>query len=99
MQLAHDPGVPSWALSEENDKTNSDTRTSTFTAKLFTIAETCKQPKCPSAERMSCIYIVKYYSSVTKNAILKPAITCTSDRRRQMLYDFTCMLNLKMKNK
>ena len=60
-------------------------------------SETWKQPKCPSAERMSCIYILKYYSSVTKNEILKSAITCKSDRKRKMLYDFTCMLNLKIK--
>ena len=69
-----------------------DTRTPTFTAKLSTIAKTWKQPKCPSAERMSCIYILKYYSSVTKNEILKSAITCKSNRKRKMLYDFTCML-------
>ena len=46
-----------------------------FTAALFTIARTWKQPKCPSAEewikKMWCIYKMEYYSTIKKenNAI------------------------------
>ena len=42
-----------------------------FTAALFTIARTWKQPKCPSTEewikKISYIYLVEYYSLIKKN--------------------------------
>ena len=41
-----------------------------FTAVLFTIAKTWKQPKCPSAEewikKMWYIYTMEYYSAISK---------------------------------
>ena len=44
-----------------------------FTAALFTIARTCKQPKCPSTDewikKMWYIYIIEYYSAIKRNAI------------------------------
>ena len=45
-----------------------------FTAALFTIARTWKQPKCPSVEewikKMWYIYTTEYYSAIEKNEIM-----------------------------
>ena len=44
-----------------------------FTAALFTITRTQKQPKCPSTEEwiktMCYMYIMEYYSAIKKNEI------------------------------
>ena len=44
-----------------------------FTAALFTIARTWKQPKCPSTDewvkKMWHIYTVEYYSAIKRNKI------------------------------
>ena len=54
------------------DKTiiQKDTCTRMFTAALFTIAKTWKQPKCPSTEewiqKMWYIYPMEYYSAIKK---------------------------------
>ena len=43
-----------------------------FTAVLFTIAGTWKQPRCPLADewirKLWCIYTMEYYSAVRSNA-------------------------------
>ena len=44
-----------------------------FTAALFTVARTRKQPKCLSTEewiKMWYIYTVNYYSAITRNKIV-----------------------------
>ena len=43
-----------------------------FTAPLFTIAKTWKQPRCPSTDEwirnLWYIYTIEYYSTIKKNA-------------------------------
>ena len=50
-----------------------------FTAALFTIARTWKQPKCPSTEewikKMWYIYTMEYYSAIKRNKIVPLAET------------------------
>ena len=50
-----------------------DPGTPVFTAALFTVARTRKQPKCLSTEewiKMWYIYTVNYYSAITRNKIV-----------------------------
>ena len=53
-----------------------------FTAALFTIARTWKQPKCPSIEewikKMWYVYTTEYYSSIRRNI----AVFMTTDESR-----------------
>ena len=50
-----------------------------FILSLFTIATTCKHPKCPLTEewikKMWYVYTMEYYSAIKKNEIMPFAAT------------------------
>ena len=61
IELPYDPAIPLLGIYLKKTITQKDTCTPVFTAALFTIAKTWKQPKYPSKEewikKMWCIYI------------------------------------------
>ena len=50
-----------------------------FTAALFTVAKTRKQPKCPLTEgwikKMRYVYTMEYFSAIKRNEIMSFAAT------------------------
>ena len=84
-----------------------------FTAKVFTIAKTWKQPKFILMDEWiqssQCIYTLEYCPEIKNNEIM-PSSTMwvglegimlrnKSDRERQIPYDITYMWNLKYDTK
>ena len=61
IELPYDPAIPLLVIYPEKIMVLKDTCTPMFTATLFTIAKTWKQPKCPSTEewikKMWYIYV------------------------------------------
>ena len=50
IELPHDPAIPLLCIYPEKTVIWKDTCTPVFTAVLFTVVKTWKQPKCPSTE-------------------------------------------------
>ena len=78
-ELPFDPEIPLLGIYLEKTTTRKDTCTPVSIAALFAIANTWKQPKCPSTEewikKMWYIYTVEYYSAIKRNEI--PAFLAT----------------------
>ena len=74
IELPYDLAIPLLGIYTEKNVVRKDTCTSVFTAALFTIAKTRKQPKCPSMDgwirKMCYIYSMEYYSAIKKNEIM-----------------------------
>ena len=72
LELAYDPAIPLLGIYLEKTIIQKESCTSIFTAALFTIARTRKQPKCPSTDewiKMWHIYTMEYYSAIKRNKI------------------------------
>ena len=68
-----DPAIPLLGLHTKETRIERDTCTPMFIAKLFTIAGTWKQPKCPSADewvrKLWYIYTMEYSDSVSVQSL------------------------------
>ena len=73
IELPYGPAIPLLGIYPEKTIIQKDTCTPMFTAALFTIARSWKQPKCPSTDewikKMWHIYTMEYYSTVNRNEI------------------------------
>ena len=71
-ELPYDPAIPLLDIHTEETRSERDTGTPTFTAALFIIARTLKQPRYPSADKWIrkqwYIYSMEYYSDIKKNS-------------------------------
>ena len=71
IKLPDDPTIPLLGIYVEKSITEKDTCTPMFTAALFTIARTWKQPRCLSKDewlkKLWYIYTVEYYSAIERN--------------------------------
>ena len=64
------PSHPTSGIYLEETKTEKDTCIALFSAALFTIARTWKQPRCPSTNewiKLWYIYTMEYYSAIKRN--------------------------------
>ena len=70
IELPYYPGIPLLYIYNEKTRIERDTCTPVFTASLFTVARTWKQPRCPLADewirKLWYIYTMEYYSAIKK---------------------------------
>ena len=66
------PAIPLLGIYSKETKIEKDTCIPLFTAALFTIARTWKQPRCPSTDewrkKLWYIYTMECYSAIKRNA-------------------------------
>ena len=71
-ELPYDPAIPLLGIYTEETRIERDMCTPMFTAALFTIARTWKQPRCPTADKWLrkqwYIHTMEYYSDIKKKA-------------------------------
>ena len=72
IKLPYDPAISLLVIYPEETRVEKDTCIPLFTAALFTIARTWKQPRCPLANewirKLWYIYTMEYYSAIKKNS-------------------------------
>ena len=67
----YDPAIPLLGIYPEETKIGRDSCIPLFTAALFTIVRTWKQPRCPSTDewiKLWYIYTMEYYSGTKRDA-------------------------------
>ena len=73
IELPYDPAIPLLGIHPEKTIIQKQSCTTMFTAALFAIARTWKQPKCPSTDewmqKMWHIYTMEYYSAIKRKEI------------------------------
>ena len=73
IELPYGPAIPLLGIYPEKTIIQKDTCTPRFTAALFTIARSWKQPKCPSTDewikKLWYTYTMEYYSAIKRNEI------------------------------
>ena len=71
IELPYDPAISLLGTYPEKTIIQKESCTTMFTAALFTVARTRKQPKCPSTDewirKMWHIYTTEYYSAIKRN--------------------------------
>ena len=71
IKQPYDPAIPLLGIYPEEIKIEKDTLIPLFTAALFTISRTWKQPRCPLTgewiKKMLYIYAMEYYSVIKRN--------------------------------
>ena len=67
IKLPYGPAIPLLGMYPEKTITEQDACTPVFTAALFTIAMTRKQPRCPPTDELWSIHATDYYSAIKKN--------------------------------
>ena len=71
IELPYDPAILLLGIHTEETRIERDTCTPMSIIALFTIARTCNQPRCPSADEWIrkpwYIYTIEYYSAIKKN--------------------------------
>ena len=74
IELPYDPAIPFLGIYPEKTIIQKESCTTMFTAALFTIARTWKQPKCPSTDKwikkMWYIHTMEYYSAIKRDEIV-----------------------------
>ena len=73
IKLPYDPRIPLLGIYPEKTIIEKHTCTPMFTATLFIIARTWKQPRCPLTDewikKLWYIYTMEYYSAIKRNAL------------------------------
>ena len=73
IELTYDPAIPLLGIFPEKTIIQKESCTTMFTAALFTIARTWKQPKCPVTDewikKMWHIYTMEYHLAIKRNEI------------------------------
>ena len=71
IELPYDPAIPLLGIYPDKTITQKDIRIPMFIAALFTIAKTCKQPKCPlTDEWIKMLYRLRWQTRRTGTRLL-----------------------------